>query len=179
MTLQSSGAISLYDVQVEFGGSNPIGINEYYSGGSYVPSSVSGIPASGTISLYNFYGKSAGGGFSWSSGIMGTRSIDSNADLFYGNIITPGNSFSPVTFVINSYPRGQYGTYLQLKVGGVLATTFSGTQSGTNYVSYFGSSSVQFVSYGVASIGYATNTDVFVGGTAVFSHYVYTTRHDS
>lgn len=36
MTLQSSGAISLADVQTEFGGANPIGINEYYSGGSYV-----------------------------------------------------------------------------------------------------------------------------------------------
>jgi len=36
MTLQSSGAISLANVQTEFGGSNPIGINEYYAGGAYV-----------------------------------------------------------------------------------------------------------------------------------------------
>ena len=37
MTLQSSGAISLDNVQTEFGGVNPIGINEYYAGGLYVP----------------------------------------------------------------------------------------------------------------------------------------------
>ena len=30
MALPSSGAISLQDIQNEFGGSNPIGINEYY-----------------------------------------------------------------------------------------------------------------------------------------------------
>ena len=46
---------SLWQVQTEFGGSNPIGINEYYgvrfSDGSYAPSS-------GTISLGNFRNKS-------------------------------------------------------------------------------------------------------------------------
>ena len=52
MVLQSSGAISLNDIQNEFGGSNPIGINEYYS-------VASGIPSSGTISLNQFYGTSA------------------------------------------------------------------------------------------------------------------------
>jgi len=53
MTLQSSGAISLLDVQNEFGGSNPIGINEYYGVDA-------GVPSSGTISLNNFYG-----GYGW------------------------------------------------------------------------------------------------------------------
>lgn len=52
MTLQSSGAISLANVQTEFGGSNPISISEYYG-------AASGVPTSGTISLSNFYGKSA------------------------------------------------------------------------------------------------------------------------
>lgn len=60
MALQTSGAITLQNVQTEFGGSNPIGINEYYAGGSYVPSGTSGtygsVPSSGTISLQNFYG---------------------------------------------------------------------------------------------------------------------------
>ena len=55
MPLQSSGAISLNDVQTEFGGSNPIEINEYYRGGSNVPdtSANSLIPTSGTIQLYH------------------------------------------------------------------------------------------------------------------------------
>lgn len=52
MALQSSGAISLYDIQNEFGGSNPISISEYYG-------VASGIPSSGTISIGDFYGASA------------------------------------------------------------------------------------------------------------------------
>jgi hypothetical protein len=64
MTLQFSGAISLADIQTEFGGSNPISLNEYYSGGAYVPASTLGypggvvttIPSSSTISFANFHG---------------------------------------------------------------------------------------------------------------------------
>jgi len=58
MALQSTGAISLNDVQTEFGGSNPIGINEYYRGGSNVPDTPanSSIPTSGTIAMDDFYG---------------------------------------------------------------------------------------------------------------------------
>lgn len=52
MALQSSGAISLANVQTEFGGSNPIAITEYYGVDT-------GVPASGTISLSNFYGTSS------------------------------------------------------------------------------------------------------------------------
>mgnify|MGYP005758706689 CR=1 FL=1 len=58
MALQTSGAISLANIQSEFGASNPISINEYYRGGANVPNSSanSSIPTSGTISLSNFYG---------------------------------------------------------------------------------------------------------------------------
>ena len=42
MALQGSGQISFLDLQNEFGGSNPIGINEYYRGGSYVPTTITG-----------------------------------------------------------------------------------------------------------------------------------------
>jgi hypothetical protein len=52
MALQTSGAISLSDIQSEFGGSNPISLSEYYG-------AASGIPTSGAISLSNFYGASA------------------------------------------------------------------------------------------------------------------------
>lgn len=40
MALQSSGAISFSELQAEYGGSNPISINEYYRDGTYVPSLV-------------------------------------------------------------------------------------------------------------------------------------------
>ena len=65
MALQTSGAISLAQVQAEFGGSHPISMSEYYQGGAYVPTTASfgkgstiniNIPASGQISLSNFYG---------------------------------------------------------------------------------------------------------------------------
>lgn len=51
MVLPSSGAISLLDIQTEFGGSNPIGIDEYYGVDN-------GVPSNGQISFADFYNKS-------------------------------------------------------------------------------------------------------------------------
>lgn len=60
MTLPASGVLTLTDIQVEFGGSNPVAISEYYAGGSFVLSGTSGvngsIPSSGVISFSSFYG---------------------------------------------------------------------------------------------------------------------------
>jgi hypothetical protein len=60
MALPSSGPLSLNDIQTEFGGTNPISLDEYYAGGAYVPAGTSGtygaVPSSGTISIQNFYG---------------------------------------------------------------------------------------------------------------------------
>jgi hypothetical protein len=58
MTLPASGTITLAQIQTEFGGSNPIGLNEYYKGGSYVTTNdfAPNVPASGVIRLSNFYG---------------------------------------------------------------------------------------------------------------------------
>jgi hypothetical protein len=60
MSLPSSGTLTLNDIQNEFGGSNPIGLSEYYRGGTYVPNSplTTTIPTSGTIAVSNFYGTS-------------------------------------------------------------------------------------------------------------------------
>jgi hypothetical protein len=57
MALPGSGALSLNDIQTEFGGSNPILITEYYRGGGLVPdiAANSSVPTSGQISLSNFY----------------------------------------------------------------------------------------------------------------------------
>lgn len=52
MAIPSTGAVSLSDIQTEFGGSNPISISEYYS-------AAGGVPASGEISISDFYGTSA------------------------------------------------------------------------------------------------------------------------
>jgi hypothetical protein len=57
-------AITLNDIQTEFGGANPIGISEYYTGGGIVFPGAVGyplgtatvIPSSGTIGFSNFHG---------------------------------------------------------------------------------------------------------------------------
>jgi len=57
VALQLSGIISLNDIQSEFGGSDPVGIDEYYRGGVYVPDIVENesIPTSGLIGVSDFY----------------------------------------------------------------------------------------------------------------------------
>ena len=74
MALQSSGAISLLDVQTEFGGTNPISISEYYGSGT--------VPASGTIALSDFYGQTAFGA-TWSG----------SSDTQYLGISTSGSQY--------------------------------------------------------------------------------------
>jgi hypothetical protein len=72
MTIKSytSPDLTMSEIQAEFGGSNPIGLNEYYAGGSFVNSGTIGypppsgspvaIPSAGSpISIGNFYGASA------------------------------------------------------------------------------------------------------------------------
>ncbi len=57
MVLQSSGAISLSQVQTEFGGTNPISMSEYYSDGAFA-TAVQGVPASAnSINVGLFRGK--------------------------------------------------------------------------------------------------------------------------
>jgi hypothetical protein len=61
MALPGPGVpLSMSQIQTEFGGANPIGLNEYYAGGAYVPAGTTGtygaVPSSGTISIQNFYG---------------------------------------------------------------------------------------------------------------------------
>lgn len=56
MALQTTGAISLSDIQTEFGGTNPISMSEYYRGGGLVTSNNEDVPTSGLIKVSNFYG---------------------------------------------------------------------------------------------------------------------------
>lgn len=55
MALQTSGQITLQDIATEFGGTAPHGLTEYYA-------AAAGIPASGQISIQDFYGASANTG---------------------------------------------------------------------------------------------------------------------
>lgn len=57
-----TGTASLLDIQDEFGGTNPISLSEYYG-------ITAGVPASGTISIDDFRGKSD---YTWMSATGGT-----------------------------------------------------------------------------------------------------------
>ena len=89
MPLQSSGAISLADIQTEFGGVNPIGIDEYYRGSSYVPGSVTAVPAGGTISLANFYGTSSVN--FWALGEQDSATVVTGGEYTSGGTFTSAN----------------------------------------------------------------------------------------
>lgn len=96
MPLPSSGPISLADIQTEFGGANPIGINEYYAGGAYVPAGTSGtngaVPSSGTIAINQFYGtQSIIPRGLWMGGVAGSLGNYSNT-IAYITITSTGNS---------------------------------------------------------------------------------------
>jgi len=88
MALPGAGTISLSDIYYEFPGTiddpvtaPPIGLDEYYRGGTYVPyiSANYGIPTSGTIAFNNFYN---GVGYfnleqTWSGGVIYNYNLNS------------------------------------------------------------------------------------------------------
>lgn len=138
MALPSSGAISLNSLQTEYGGSNPISINEYYRGGSLVPNTTpnNSIPTSGAINLNNFYGGIAFYGIRDDSleivDFTGPLSVSWGIDLSSGEVrlvrrsISTYNwlrtaSNSPSDYQIratyisgNATPSGTYDTWLSL-----------------------------------------------------------------
>ena len=134
MALPASGAISLNDLQTEFGGTNPISLNEYYRVGSLVPNTTpnTGIPTSGAITMNNFYGGIAFYGLQAqtvevvesfgpisASLTVGNDGIVTNSNFTdYSWLRTTNNSASSyeirATFISGTQPGGQYGTWLNL-----------------------------------------------------------------
>jgi len=95
MALQSSGAISLNDIQTEFGGTNPISMSEYYRGGSFVTDNNTSIPTSGAINMNGFYGATK----------QFTYTFSENAQEVDLNTVTTAagwNGSDPITVVVNS-----------------------------------------------------------------------------
>jgi hypothetical protein len=100
MALTSSGALSLNDIQGEWGGSNPIGMSEYYGDGDYVfDGAVDGdgnaVPESGALDISDFYDTTA----------ATVLTIDSNTNNY--NIASAVQSAgadlnTPVLLTINS-----------------------------------------------------------------------------
>lgn len=127
MVLQSSGAISLSNIQTEFGGSNPIAISEYYG-------AASGIPSSGTISFNDFYGKSSGATQTTYADLKSMRSD------FVSNNYKYNTSVSTIKSVIEGYGYDLVATPKYYNIAERLAGVTSITQLGKFSTSLFSSS---------------------------------------
>ena len=133
MALQGSGTITLAQIQSEFGGANPIGLNEYYRGGSYVPntSANNGIPTSGTIDMADFYNGTALAAdnnisftmqnYTTGSGKLTFNHYGANGSLSDGSITT--NNLNSYTISDMAKIQGVAFTYI---------ITFAGTANGYN-----------------------------------------------
>jgi len=121
MTLQSSGQISFADIQTIFGGTNPIGINEYYNdNASLYTKGVSGIPSTGSsISLQQFYGKSK---YVWAPAVEST----------YSNFGLPWGLGNTSIMWLN----GASGTNSSRSGGATFNNIGSSGQSRANFINY-------------------------------------------
>lgn len=133
MAVKSSGTLGLVaDVVAEFGGSSPYALTDYYRGGSLVPDigANSGVPASGTIALTDFYGAEATTPGPTLTARAGTfNNTDSGAsaqairfDLFYDSdgdtrrTLETSGSFATASIGAWSDDAAEDGTGLYLRV---------------------------------------------------------------
>lgn len=111
MALQTSGPISVEDIAVEFGGTAPHALSEYYG-------AASGIPASGAIAISDFYGASS--------------SIPAPVGLIvpYTSASIPAN-WERFTSADDKFIVGAGSSYAAGATGGSDSTTFTGSTSTT------------------------------------------------
>ena len=137
--LQTTGAISLLNIQTEFGGANPISLNEYYLNGLYTTGTgAAGIPTSGQIALNQFYGKEkiTGPAIPVTTGLY-ARYTGDGPFTKVGNNITTWNDVGGANRHITTYrgtptqvsvAQGLYGTTGTSSFNVVNGTTVDGFQ---------------------------------------------------
>ena len=186
MALPNSGSLSLSQIQSEFGGSNPIGLNEYYRGGSLVPNhSLTGnIAASGTISVNKFYGTQDASpidnSFAGNVASLPIQGLNKYNIVAHGiNQIAglqakgTGGSFNDQTF---SNPNGNASFTVRcaffqnsdLAVTGTLA--IAGNYAGQSVSSATGRNSVSVSGYGSLTFGNVGGT---AGNDGTYGAYTY------
>ena len=114
MTLQASGAISLGDIQTEFGGSNPIGMSEYYRNGPYVSGTQEVTGTASNMSWTESGGNAGYNGVFWrtyEAGYDALPAINTSTQFYRHGFWTDqawtsGNSVVDVTMTLD-----QAGTY--------------------------------------------------------------------
>lgn len=151
-----TGTISLKDVQDEFGGTVPISINEYYRG-ALVSENNTNVPASGTISMSQLRGTTAG-----VSRINYT--LDQSFSIGNG---TYSASIQSGDLLVMTMSRGadydEILTSQTYRPAGFTETAFS--NSGGNYIEWAG--------YAVASSGTAGSTFIAPPGNYLINLHVY------
>mgnify|MGYP003625404369 FL=1 len=135
MALPASGAISLANIQTEFGGSTPTSISEYYRGGGLVTSNNTGVPETGQISISNFYGAA------------GLRTM-------YEQVLTGSGTFTPL----------YAGAKAIIQIGGGGGSSGNSCSNNGQDYSIYGYGAYRSGSGAGASI-FVENIDDFNGGT--------------
>ena len=116
MALPNSGSISLADIQTEFGGSNPIGLNEYYRNGSYVTPNNTNIPTSGLIDFNDFYGAetatfiAASGGSVSTQGDYKVHTFTSSGTMTFSQVGNAAGSNTVEYLVVGGGGKSQSGS---------------------------------------------------------------------
>lgn len=160
MALQTTGAISLADIQGEFGGSNPIGLNEYYS-------AAAGIPASGAISIGDFYGASASSPFS----VFNAVNVESGSAAGYSLYSTKSTTAQRVIGSI-----GAAGVAIRVMMNGYGVFVYVKEQY-TNATSYYYTpANVQTVMTTSEVLAASTNAYTSTSVTEMMLDWSYTTE---
>jgi hypothetical protein len=99
MSIPLTGPVTLAQLQIEFGGTDPVSLDEYYRGGAFVPNTTRNvsIPTSGAISLEEFRGSSKTATVTYAiigGGGGGGAGRDDDGGAGYGLYATSGGNSS-------------------------------------------------------------------------------------
>ena len=146
MALQSSGAISLANIQTEFGGTNPISLSEYYSTGN--------APASGEIQLAaDFYGTS--------------NTVDLDFTLQGGTTSRGAGTYSSVSIGTANTNR-----MVVISANSLTNAVPSGITIGGNAMSIINSTSGVYIAFLKVPTG--TTADIVITGGGTYTQQIYT-----
>lgn len=189
--------LSLQQIQTEFGGTNPIALNEYYAGGANVPSGTVGypngggpvpIPTSGTISINNFYGAAKQtSNLAWNSpNNFSAMGIDLSIRFFNTGVVSPiggavGPSSGPTAFLTTTGVGAANGYTITIRdiiindgateVPGVNILGNDPASSGATYTQTFSNSPSSFLisidTNEEPSITLLANVDISDGTTTI------------
>ena len=176
MPLQSSGPISLGQIQSEFGGAAPTSISEYYRGGAYTTTNNTNVPTSGKISLSDFYGA-----VSEILRYITTTSTNVNASSYF--TAAEWASSAPKRLVINSgvtvgatntsnyalnIPSGFGGTF-RLDNNGSILGAGGAANSGTGGSAIFAGAAISINNQGTIYSGGGGGGQGGTGGTGSYT----------